>query len=61
MSAFIVDYKTSASKNIEQTAKNYKTQLHCYQKAVEGALNCKITQKFLYFFLQERLILFDNE
>ena len=58
---FIVDYKTSASKNIEQTAKNYKTQLHCYQKAVEGALNCKITQKFLYFFLQERLILFDNE
>ena len=58
---YIIDYKTSNSHNVEKTAQNYYIQMKCYQKAVEGALNCKITQKFLYFFLQERLILIDNE
>ena len=58
---YIFDYKTSNTKNVEQRAKSYFTQMRCYQKAVEGALNCKINKKFLYFFLQERLILIDNE
>ena len=54
---YIVDYKTSNTKNVEKTAQNYKTQLKCYQKAVEGALGVKIAEKFLYFFLQEKLII----
>ena len=58
---YIFDYKTSNTKNVEERAKSYVTQMLCYQKAVEGALNCKINKKFLYFFLQERLILIDNE
>ncbi len=56
----LVDYKTSASHNIEKTAQNYITQLNCYAQAIEGALGVLPTKKFLYFFLQERLILIDN-
>ena len=56
----LLDYKTSASHNIEKTAQNYVMQLNCYAKAIQGALNVGVAQKFLYFFLQERLILIDN-
>ena len=57
---YLVDYKTSASHNVEKTAQNYIMQLNCYSKAIEGALGAKVSKKFLYFFLQERLILIDN-
>lgn len=56
----LLDYKTSGSHNIEKTAQNYYMQLKCYEKAIEGALEKSVAQKFLYFFLQERLILIDN-
>lgn len=56
----LIDYKTSGSHNIEKTAQNYYMQLNCYSKAIEGALGLGVAQKFLYFFLQERLILIDN-
>ncbi len=59
--AIVIDYKTSGAKDVEERAKDYQTQLKIYAKAVESALNCKVRQKFLYFFLQERLILIDNE
>ena len=57
---YIIDYKTSKSKNVDLTAKNYKIQLKIYGKAVEGAFKIQASQKFLYFFLQERLISFDK-
>ena len=57
----VIDYKTSNTDNVEKTAKHYATQLNCYQKAVQGAYKCANVQKFLYFFLQERLILIDNK
>jgi len=57
----IIDYKTTNSKNLEKTAKKYLTQLRCYQKAVEEIYFRPVKQKFLYFFLQERLILIDND
>lgn len=57
----ILDYKTSNTRDIEKTAKSYLTQLLCYQKAVEAACGRPVKQKFLYFFLQERLILIDND
>ena len=57
----ILDYKTSNTRDIEKTAKSYFTQLLCYQKAVEAVYGCPVKQKFLYFFLQERLILIDND
>ncbi len=56
----LIDYKTSGSHNIEKTAQNYVMQLNCYSEAIHGALHARPTQKFLYFFLQERLILIDN-
>ncbi len=56
----LLDYKTSGSHNIEKTAQNYIMQLNCYSKAISGAMHAKVSQKFLYFFLQERLILIDN-
>lgn len=57
----IIDYKTSNTHNLQKTAQSYVTQLRCYQKAVEGVYNRQVKQKFLYFFLQERLILIDND
>lgn len=57
---YLLDYKTTGSHNVEKTAQNYYMQLNCYAKAVEGALGIKVAKKFLYFFLQERLILIDN-
>lgn len=58
---YIIDYKTSNSANLDKTARSYITQLRCYQRAIESANNCQVAQKFLYFFLQERLILIDNK
>ena len=55
----LLDYKTSDTKNVEKTAQNYVTQLSCYAKAIEKTLHLPVTKKFLYFFLQERLILVD--
>ena len=57
---YLLDYKTSGSHNVEKTAQNYIMQLNCYEKAIEGALKSRVSKKFLYFFLQERLILIDN-
>lgn len=57
----ILDYKTSNSFDLERTARGYATQLRCYQKAVESVFGRPVKQKFLYFFLQERLILIDND
>ena len=56
----LLDYKTSGSHNIEKTAQNYIMQLNCYSEAISGAMHAKVSKKFLYFFLQERLILIDN-
>ena len=56
----LLDYKTSGSHNIEKTAQNYIMQLNCYEKAISGAMHAKVSKKFLYFFLQERLILIDK-
>ena len=55
----LLDYKTSNSKNLEKTAQNYKKQLDCYARAIEKTLHLPVKSKFLYFFLQERLILVD--
>ena len=55
----LLDYKTSESKNLEKTAKNYAKQLDCYAKAIEKTLHLPVLNKFLYFFLQERLLLVD--
>ncbi len=55
----LLDYKTSDTLNVEKTAKSYVTQLDCYAKAIEKTLGLPVTKKFLYFFLQERLILVD--
>lgn len=57
----LVDYKTSNSQDLQKTAQTYATQLNCYEKAVEAVLSRPVKQKFLYFFLQERLILIDND
>lgn len=56
----IIDYKTSHTRDLQKTANSYRTQLDCYQKAVQGVYNRPVIHKFLYFFLQERLILIDN-
>ena len=57
----IIDYKTSNAQDLDATAKHYYTQLQCYAEAVKGAFGRSVAQKFLYFFLQERLILIDND
>ncbi len=56
----LLDYKTSNTRDLEKTAQKYSTQLRCYQKAVENVYKKPVKSKFLYFFLQERLILIDN-
>lgn len=56
----VLDYKTSNTRDVEKTAQKYATQLLCYQKAIERVYSKPVNCKFLYFFLQECLILIDN-
>jgi ATP-dependent exoDNAse (exonuclease V) beta subunit len=56
----LLDYKTSNTQNVEKTAQNYRTQLDCYANALSKTLGLPVTKKFLYFFLQQMLILVDK-
>lgn len=55
--ATIIDYKMTTITDTQILASKYRLQLLCYQKAVQSALNCEVTSKILYSFLQEMQII----
>ena len=56
----LVDYKTSNTQNVDKTAQQYALQLKSYAFALGKIFGLPVTKKFLYFFLQQRLILVDK-
>ena len=55
--AIIIDYKMTTITDPQILASKYRLQLLSYQKAVQSALNCEVTSKILYSFLQEMQII----
>lgn len=55
--AILVDFKTTNIKDANTLRQKYKIQLDCYQKAVESALNCRVSKKIIYSFLNEMEII----
>ncbi len=49
----LVDFKTTRQPDDEKLRQKYRVQTQCYQKAVENALNRKVTLKILYSFFKD--------
>lgn len=58
--AVLVDFKTTNITDANKLKQKYKIQLDCYQKAIENALNCTVSKKIIYSFLNEMEISFDK-
>lgn len=57
---FLFDFKLTKSKNIDRIKQKYEKQLQLYQKAIEHALQKKVTQSFLVLIETEQLISMTN-
>lgn len=54
--AYLIDYKTNRTTNVQNLISNYALQLDLYKLAFEKATNIKITHKYLYSFYMGKLI-----
>lgn len=49
----LIDFKTTRQPDDEKLKQKYQIQTQCYQKAVENALNRKVTLRILYSFFKD--------